>query len=201
MPAAPRRPRHKADSGGYSRCSRGHVRDSLPGLIPAVTVTGAAGPPHTRSSRRARPVRALCRCEASGRLTPTRRDPADHPSAQDQPVVRPEPYIETLSSGMAGHRFSLLGPRAGAQIVRICVPWSARGSRAQRRVGARLLDTRGVVDGPTVAGFAPYGDHVACMNMRMLLHHERALSALAPACKSPPSPVLPWPGRRGGSRR
>ena len=27
----------------------------------------------------------------------------------DQPVVRPGPYIETLSPGMAGHRFSPLG--------------------------------------------------------------------------------------------
>jgi hypothetical protein len=35
----------------------------------------------------------------------------------DQPVVRPGPYIETLSPGMAGHRFSPLGTRAGAQII------------------------------------------------------------------------------------
>ena len=39
-----------------------------------------------------------------------------------QPVVRPGPYIETLSPGTAGHRFSLLGTRVGAQIIRICVP-------------------------------------------------------------------------------
>jgi hypothetical protein len=51
----------------------------------------------------------------------------------DQPVVRPGPYIETLSPGMAGHRFSPLGTRAGAQIIRICVPWSARPSRSDLR--------------------------------------------------------------------
>ncbi len=41
-----------------------------------------------------------------------------------QPVVRPGPYIETLSSGMAGHRLSMPGTRVGAQITRICVSWS-----------------------------------------------------------------------------
>ena len=50
----------------------------------------------------------------------------------DQPVVRPGPYIETPSPGMAGHLFSPLGTRVGAQIIRICVPWSAQPSRRCR---------------------------------------------------------------------
>ena len=102
MPAAPRRPGHKTDSGRCSWCRSGHGWDSLPGLVPVVAVTRAARPPDVPSSRRTRPVHALCRRDAPGRLTTARRDPADHPSAHGPAVVRPGPYIETLSSGMAG---------------------------------------------------------------------------------------------------
>jgi hypothetical protein len=49
------------------------------------------------------------------------------------PVVGPGSYVETLSPGMAGHWFSLPGTRVGAQIVRICVAWSARPSRSDLR--------------------------------------------------------------------
>jgi hypothetical protein len=87
-------PGHKTTNGGCSWCSRGHGWDSLSRPVPVVAVTRAAGPPNVPSSRRTRPVHALSRCAASGRLTPARRDSADHPSAHGPLVVRPGPCIE-----------------------------------------------------------------------------------------------------------